>query len=154
MVVALIFILSSVILAGLLLVPSYFLTILKSNAAEKVVQSVKVSEGSEETSEKIQYAKHIATMLKPSDVKIMPIEIISLITKHKGAQTKITSITYIRNEKNEIITTVRGEAKTRQDLVRFKDNLEGESKIAAAALPVSSFAQNTDIEFALTISLQ
>jgi hypothetical protein len=154
LVVTLLFMLSTIVLTGLLLLPSYLLVFYKTKTAEKSVASVQAAEDAKEYSERLQAAKQAAAMIKPENKVIAPTDIIALVIKHKSKPISITSITYQRKEENKLVVRVEGKAGTRQDLVKFKDGIESDPFVQMVDLPVSSFAQNTNIEFSLHISLK
>jgi hypothetical protein len=152
LVVTLIFTLSSVGLAIMLLAPSLIMMLYRSNASEKSARTIVPSQEAQEFSEKLKMAKQVATMLKPETSGKTPTEVITLIVQHKNPEIAITNISY-GNENDTLTATVHGKAKARKDLVALKEGLEAESSIASVNLPVSSFAQNTNIEFSLNITL-
>lgn len=140
-------------IALILFIPPYILTLYKNRAAENIISKAPTSEGDQaDFSERLTIAQDAVAILKPDTKTLLPTESIAFVMKHKTASIKITSLAYDkRNNEPEVIRVV-GIAKTRQTLVEFTNALRSEARVASIDLPVSSFAQDTNISFEFNIN--
>ncbi len=150
--VTLAFILASILLAIILLIPSFILTLYKGKAV--VDLSTKVPERVEDLAtfnQKLEAAKKITAVLTPETVSYTPTAIIDVILKTKTSGNSVTSITYEKAKDNVVSISVKGEASTRIGLLDFTRALEKQPRINKIDLPVSSFAKDTDIPYTFDI---
>lgn len=149
--VILTFILVTILIGGILLIPSYVLTVYKAKVAEN---SSRAAAGKTEVSstEKLQIAQKAVTILKPEEVLFQPSTIIALLFKTKNSGISIISISYSKKGKDPLKVNVIGVATTRQALVDFMTAVKAEQGIVSADIPVATFAKDTNIPFTMTIT--
>ncbi len=150
--VALILTIVVFVIACILLVPSYLLTLYKNNVVENAVAVTPSTNDPAGFGEKVKAAKLIAGILRPNPATVLPTNLITLIFKDKGVGVDIRSLAYSQEETLPFTIDVRGLALNRQALLDFVHRLEREPGIASINLPVSSFAKDTNIEYSFTIT--
>jgi hypothetical protein len=150
--VSLLMLLALIILAGVLLSPSYVLSMYQRRIGESTV-SPATAEQQEYTDlvKKIKASKLTLGALKPQAVHMTPTRIIEILTKHKTSQNTITDIQYNFLPPDIVTVTVKGVAKNRQTLIDLKSSLEKEEGITHIELPVSNLAKDANIEFSFDI---
>jgi len=75
------------------------------------------------------------------------------VTQNKRAGISITGMAFDQKDDTEVVRLV-GQAINRDILLDFRRDLEQKQYVAAVDLPVSNFAQNIDINFSITVTLQ
>jgi hypothetical protein len=144
--------LALIILAALLLSPSYVLSVYQRSAAGNAVPpATEEQQEYQALVKKLKASKVTLGALKPQVVPMTPTHIIELLTKNKTSQNTINSIQYSFSPPNTLSVTVRGIAKNRQSLIDLKTNLEKEEGIDHVELPVSNLAKDANIEFSFDI---
>jgi Tfp pilus assembly protein PilN len=63
----------------------------------------------------------------------------------------IGSIEYIRNA-DTVAIAISGVARSRADLARFRDELEGDPLFKAVVLPISSLIKDRELDFTMTVT--
>ena len=143
-----------IVIALILLIPSYILTLYKRSVAENLLTRVPPASTIDQTdfTEKIAMAKRLAMVLRPEPVSFLPTDYITYITNHKSGDIQVVSISYNKKDKELPHVHIIGVAKTRQSLVDFTNVLKAEPHTASVDLPVSSFAEEGDIRFDIDIT--
>lgn len=146
-----------IVLGGsiILLVPSYFLSLYKSKAAEfRVITKPSEAQAADRVAleAKMRDTKLTIRALGGAKATTKPSSSITLITKNKPTTISITEIIYSVTEENKSVTTVRGLAKTRQALLDFTTALRKETGVEKVDLPVSNFAKDTNIPFSFEVT--
>lgn len=145
--------LALVVVAGVLLLPSYVLSLYKKNAAESsyIRPPVTNPEESKELLSRVNKGKAALLALEPEQPSKMPIELVTMITSLKTDENRINSIKYTFKPPQSFEVMVTGVAKNRQSLISFKNALEAVPGLDEVELPVSNFAKDSNIKFSLTI---
>ncbi len=81
-------------------------------------------------------------------------DVISDIAELSGPNIHIRGFNFSIQDNFEQRLLLSGNADDRDSLLTFKQNLETETYVSSVDLPVSNFAQNTDISFSITIILR
>jgi len=151
-IVILLFVLLLTTLMGILLVPSFVLSLYRKDAASKRAEA-NIKPQTEEIKKLLDELRAIEvnmTMLAPATTTT-PTNILSVIIKNRTAENTVTDMTYTLNEKKEVMVAVRGVARNRNSLLSFTTALEREPLITKIDVPVSNFAKNTNINYAFTV---
>ena len=154
-IVVLIGLLGSMLIATLLLLPSFVLTSSSLAQAHVQLESIqKLSDLTRDTDANAQVTQLEAdvhnlqeTMSNESALSTLD-DILGRITDNVQVQV----ITY-RHVGENVVLTLGGRAGTRDALLAFKDALENSTQIASVDLPVASLADRYDIAFTLTLTL-
>ncbi len=146
-------VLALAVVAALLLLPSYVLSLYKKNAAEQsyVQPPMTNQEENKELLSRANKGKAALSALVPEQPAKMPVELVTLITSLKTEDNTITSIKYTFKPPQSFEGVVTGIAANRQSLVAFKNALEAVPGLDKVELPVSNFAKDSNISFSLTI---
>lgn len=97
-----------------------------------------------EINQKINY-------LAPVDNEVLPYELFLNVINIKPSGISLKSLTMKKDTKT-ITIDVTGVAKSRQDLYNFENNLNNSGKFTQIVLPISSFAQDSNIDFEFSFS--
>ena len=145
--------LSVIILADVLLVPSFVLVFYKarvsSTTAAPVAATAQDATDQKAFQAQLQSDRQIIASVK-SDKKMVPSKAISFILNNKKSDITILSINYSVTDTGYAVS-VRGIASTRESLRNFSDALQNEEGVTSVKLPVSSFAENSNIGFSIDI---
>lgn len=141
------------LVAVVLLLPSYVLSLYKKNAAELsyIQPPVNDQEESKELLSRVNKGKAALSALVPEQPAKLPIELVTLITSLKTDDNTINSIKYTFKPPQSFEVVVTGVAETRQSLVAFKNALEAVPGLDKVELPVSNFAKDSNINFSLIL---
>ena len=80
-------------------------------------------------------------------------ESISGLLSLKSPGIYVFYISYKENDKKEITLELTGQAKSREDLQKFKDTLSQNDKFKNVNLPISSFVKKNSIDFNISLNL-
>lgn len=150
------FLISAAFIIGIiLLLPSYFFADIIQKNAESEILTLKNSyenTKSEEINNKLRVTKERLTAITKQESRTDFYKVIDIIAVHANNTIEITTISYIRaDEDGDSNLQLNGFAKTRDDLVSFKEDLENDKLFNEVNLPVSSLAEDKDIEFNIQI---
>ncbi len=153
-IVALIFCSIIVGISIALLVPSYFLSVFKAQAATGkagVQQTAKETKDRANLEVQLKDQKALIKALAVKNISTNPSHLFELITKNKPSTISIIEMRYAIEETTKFVINVRGIAPTRQSLVDFTTALRKESLVEKLDLPVSNFAKDSNIDFNFSI---
>ncbi len=80
-------------------------------------------------------------------------DMVENILSHRTGKISITSFDLSRSAgtTTSAVAVITGKASSREALINFKKNLEGDTRFKKVELPLSDLAKNRDIKFTLTI---
>jgi Tfp pilus assembly protein PilN len=78
---------------------------------------------------------------------------VKLLLEHLDGTVTIQSIAIEASDQFTHTISIRGKAKKRQDLLTFKSNLEQAKGVQSVTIPISDYAQETDLNFSASISV-
>lgn len=158
-VVALVMSFALLVIGIILLVPSYVISSIQSNATKQqisLIQSQKTQENRmvDETVLKRTEAelKVFSTEKSFSEVE----KTIQTVLGHMPAGIALSTINYEKKGKGEATqdsVILSGLASTRSDLLAFRSALEKETSFSSVVLPYSNLAKDKDVAFSITIML-
>ncbi len=154
LIIVLFFVFETAVVAALFLVPAFFIARyhlqgLKQTA--QILQSNIAIANKQSLSETISLVnKKIATIEQEPSQKFT--EIVDGIAAAKSDGIRITSFSLQQNASTANMT-VKGNAKTRENLLDFSNKLKGNSAYKNVHLPISNFAKDSDIDFTLVITI-
>lgn len=156
-VVTLIFVSLTIIVAGLLLIPSYILTLSKESIAQEKQKSLDQMAAQQNNAALLEEMRLINTelsLLASDDTVRLPSDTIARVVELKGGDIALQSFTYTKGDAG-VELVVGGIAATRNALVSFVRTLRQETPyFTSAELPVSNLAQDQDIDFSILIKVQ
>ncbi len=145
----------SIMVASVALLPSYFMSSVKKNLINTMLESQK----NEPTP---LFDQEIALLVGDIEKKLKLIEdtaenkysvseqVINQILLSKMSDIKITEITYDVNVDGKIIS-IKGTAPNRDRLLAFRRALEDNVSFKKVNLPISNFIKGSNIRFSLTL---
>ena len=153
-------IMSILIIALILLLPTYLLLVMQSMELERQLDL-------EKQSSELYRAENIETSMKDINVKIKlfndnekiltnPSNAIKSIIDYKLPGISINSFTYrgAAKSKNLSSLSIAGEAETRDELLDFVKLLERDDNFDSVESPVSNLLTKTRVEYSLIINLK
>jgi Tfp pilus assembly protein PilN len=152
-IVGLIFLLTIVVFANVLLAPSYFLAYSRESEVREQIETIeRVSALREDAGASLllKSTKDQLSFLKSALGVMLPRELIEEVLISKPRRVSVTSILYTTRKDGDQVT-LRGLAESRDDLIRFSANLEDSRLFSDVQLPVSNLAQSTDVSFELNV---
>lgn len=149
--IALIFL--TMLIASVLLLPSYIISNYKQNTAQTHSEIIKKSIASREKSVSNSILNETKTKLKllaKDEDKISLMKTFEIIVKKRIDGIKITGLFYEKKiEGNDGEITITGIASKREPLLKFRKDLEQEEIFLSVVLPVANLASDADIEFSI-----
>lgn len=142
------------IFAFISLIPSFVsLRIHEKNAANEsqILARLKAEEGNDGVNKTIQIIKNKITLLEKNPASFEPTDLITKLLDTKPAAISAYSILYEPKGTGHLLT-VSGVAKTRNDLLAFRDAIQKVPPFEKVDFPVTVLAKNTDVSFTFTIS--
>lgn len=139
-----------VLIGSVLLVPSYFVTYLKSTSGKDqigVIEGIVASQEKDDTSKILVETRQKLNMIS-SEKRSNLVEVIEIILSEKTSVIKIKSFV-----SSEGLVGVSGIADTRDDLVEFVERLERATLFTNVNLPVSDLAASRNIEFSFKMNV-
>ncbi len=138
----------------LLLLPTYVLihsqlTALESEEekSDEIVGKFKAAEAS------IKEANRLVDTLAPAVTQTPLSKILDEINTATGAHIELMNVMLIRSEGVVRSVEVRGEARSRNDLIQFKSALERSPLFDSVTVPLGDLARDTNLPFGITIFL-
>ena len=151
----LVFFLAAGVIALVLLFPSFFIVQTKQVEIESEMDFRRISLARKDT-----HDLNVAILRAKEEIRLLEgvtksapttYELFLKVIARKSDGIKVTSFLYgAREEENAIV--VNGIARDRETLLTFAQDIGGDQAFSHVSLPVSNFAQNTDIEFSFTIT--
>lgn len=145
-----VFMIAIVVTCIILLLPSYYVTIRNETLLKNDVKALDkpVDEGEVTLKRQAKEADAYVEILSKSGPKHDPSFYFDRVFSLKNSGIRIDSFSY-----NEKSIYVRGISSSREDLITFSDFIKADDFFKSVDLPISSFAKNQDISFALTIGI-
>ncbi len=149
--VAMYFVNAILLIAVILLIPSYVLVTYRAEATIPIQNS---NEQAKRTALATEVANDniILTALTPPAASIPPSSSIFLIMGDVPAGDSVTSIDYEPGSAAPFSITVGGIAASRESLLSFVEALRREPTIDSVNLPISNFASDADIHFSFIVT--
>lgn len=139
-----------IFIASFLLVPSYFVTYLKSTSGKdqiNVIENVVALHEKDDVNKILLETKqklNIVSLEKASNL----VEVIETVLDEKTGVISVNSFFF-----SEGVVGINGVADSRDDLVLFVDRLEKSTLFINVDLPISDLAASRDIEFSFKMNI-
>lgn len=158
-VVVLAFLGASIAIGVVSLVPSYIMASLKASDIRETERTLKENiaiRGRSDLNATVSTANKKIAALTPSTTEAAVSRILDEIAAQKSPDIRLTSVSFGRQGKDQSKTTmsVGGVAKDRRALSEFSNRLKRDEMFERADLPISSFAEEADIRFSMSITLR
>lgn len=151
---ALLFLLILFVLGFAFLLPSYFLSVEKSNEAARSKELL-------DASLKRQEAESFSTLLRETKLRLQALrarapttsfsDAIALLVSRRTAGLRLDGFTVTRSGEDGWDFYVVGHASDRESLLAFAQDLRQEPRFSSVSVPVSNFAKPTDIAFSILL---
>lgn len=153
-IVALCFFLGVILVASIALIPTIFVSKQREAIALHNDAALKASIAARDKDNLagvLKIAKEKLAALKSTPNTLRVSQLFDLIISDKSAHIKITGLTLKAGDSGGRSLSVIGKASDRTSLLAFAHTLQNESLFSSVDLPVSNFAENRDIDFAIAI---
>ena len=146
----------SFIVGALTLLPSYFFSLVKKNAADLRLEMQKqevMPQVDQETLAAIKDLQSKLAVIENAEQNKFSVseKIVQEIVSKKMPDIKITQISYSVNSTKQRKVNVTGIAPDRERLLLFRQVLEEDPTFTKVDLPISNFVKGSNIEFYLTL---
>ncbi|MHB1330596.1 MAG: hypothetical protein ACYCY6_01355 [Minisyncoccota bacterium] len=134
--------------------PSYIFSKGKRDAALYTLETLNASghpASKLELEKWVEYTNNEIEELALDPVIGKPSDYFKKVLESKPATSKVTGFLWTRGAGNFKSIRVRGEASTRQSLLQFQDNLRSTGDWTQVDFPVSAIAEESDINFELSL---
>ncbi len=143
------------IFAGVLLIPSYLVSLTEESGKIEQIKLIKASSSLREDDKREEIFELTEAELNLVKAQVEDVSLEKLINevlfaKREAGGISVINISYNTQKEKNSIVSVRGIAKTRADLLRFTKELENRPIFGEIALPVSSLKNDTNLTFSLT----
>jgi hypothetical protein len=147
----------SVLIASIVLLPSYFFSLVKKSSANTKLEMQKkepVPLLDQETLLIIENLKNKLNLIEKAELDKFYVsqKVISEILFKKMPDIKINSISYEKDPKENKLIKINGLAPNRERLLLFRQILEEDSAFSKVNLPISNFVKGSNIEFYLELT--
>lgn len=139
------------IIATLLLLPTHILSREKSKDTIRIANEVLTDAEVIDPASIVKEINEIIKMSKPKDQGIAFSDTVENIIISDSKGVALLSFTFDRQPKGQVKVSLKGNAKTRDDLSDFIKELRKNSFFESVELPVSGFAKSSDIDFSINI---
>lgn len=139
-----------IFIASALLIPSYFLTYLRSGSGEiqiDVIEKAISLQDENDASKILSETRQKLSIISTEDESVV-VDIIYSILNEKNKTILINSFLF-----RDDVMSIRGVAESRDDLVDFSKKLERVTMFNNVDLPISDLASSKDIEFSLKMEI-
>lgn len=153
--ILLLFLMATIVLGTVLLLPSYFVSQSKGESigrqSELLKKTITLREGD------VSVASLLATKQKINQLvdvqnQILQTEIIQTIIQNIDTDITVDAFYYTQGMGSDGEMKITGKADSRTALLSFSDRLKKESLFTRVDLPVSSLARDSDIIFSITLN--
>lgn len=145
------------ILASVLLLPSYFFSSSKASVAENQLEAFNIANP--------QIATHnLDTSINDINQKLIRLagnkttnlsdEVIGALLSNKTPGISYSQILYSEQAPDARIVEIHGQSTTRDALYTFKSKLDATPSFANVTLPISNFIERSNINFIVTVTLK
>ena len=146
----------SVLIAAIVLLPSYFFSVVKKDSAITKLETQKkepVPEIDQETLLAIKNLKNKINLVEKAETSKFSVsqKVVSEIILKKMPDIKINSISYENDPVKNKLIKINGVAPSRERLLIFRKTLEEDPAFSTVNLPISNFVKGSDIEFYLDL---
>lgn len=152
-IVAFVFLLFTIPIAGTMLLPSYILSVYKYNTIKNnnaIIQEFVNKREQSELSAVLNMAQEKLKFLSVAEDSNLLSGVIRKIVENRPSGIKLGKLIYTKKQNNNEIF-ISGIAKNRETLLIFKRELGKEEKFFDVVLPISDLASDRDIEFSIRI---
>jgi len=153
-VLATLFLSTSLIIGGVFLIPSYFLSKERMVSIENqayLIEKSPVLQENQSLSDALKLAQEELRILSSvKDQKLFSSRLESIITE-KPRGISLTSFTYTVFGDEKRTMSLAGKAFTREDLLSFEKTLKNNPDFISVEFPVSNLAKDKNINFAITL---
>ena len=146
----------SLLIASILILPSYFLSYVEKNATNTKFESQKnefIPLPDQNTLAVVKDLKNKLNLIEDAqkNQSIFSQKIINEIILKKPSGIKITGISYQNDPNTGKKININGKASNREILLSFRLALENDALFSKVDLPISNFVKGSDIEFNLSL---
>lgn len=155
--ILLLFFFSGAVWIGIIsLFPAYLISVTEEHNAEAqagAIDHTRQSSGAQQTSAQVKDANALIKTVTASEDTIFFSSLVEDIDSRRVPGMIITdfNLAHAANTKSQSVITIGGNAATRNILVAFEQNLESDPRLSVVELPVSDLAQQTDINFTISM---
>lgn len=150
-----VFVFFSMLIAVVLLIPSYVISVYKSETARTHAGIIKKKIEKREQGEFgliLNQTQSKIELLHTQRNQDTLTKIFKNILEEKSNGIKIDKLSYKKEDKDNFYKiTILGKASGREELLQFKINLEKKAGFFEAMLPISNLASDKDINFSITV---
>ncbi|NCS99406.1 hypothetical protein GW765_00275 [Candidatus Parcubacteria bacterium] len=147
---------SFLVLSFALLLPSYFIALEKENAVKSFVEEI-------QSGEEFQKNKELNTLLGDTKLRLdvfgnldksfVSESIIKPLLDEVYIQNNKIKLNYIKYSSESRSLGIRGVSASRDSLIDFVETIQKNDRFSNVEVPVSSFVQNTNIIFEMTMDI-
>ena len=146
----------SLFIAVLSILPAYFLSSVKKSISSQKLEAQKletIPKLDEETVSVLNSVNNKLDLIENIKDKnyLISDDVIKEVVSRKTEGIKITRISFEKKLNNEKTINVEGVAKSREQLLLFRESFEGSVLFKKVDLPISNFVKGSNIQFSLTI---
>jgi Tfp pilus assembly protein PilN len=136
-------------------IPTYVLVDAQIKSLDtSMVQYNNEREDTRELDEEVKRAKTITAQLGVTDDTISATALLTELQRVMPNAITLKSFAMQTDDKGDATVQVQGIAPTREALAAFKVAVENSEMFAEAQIPISDLAKDTDLPFAVTITLE
>ena len=148
---------TSLVIASVAVLPSYFLSSIKKNLANQKLVNQKaepVPELDQKTLADIKNLSNELDLVETAENNKFNVsqKIISAIILHKISGIQITEISYVNDPATGSKISLNGLASSREVLLLFRQALQNDALFKTVDLPISNFVKGSNIEFYLSLT--
>lgn len=143
----------SLLIASVLLLPSFLLSSEKEKAAKQRYENLNASvkqNASDNFDAVLRDAKQRLELLGHESPGVLLHRLVLRIASLKSDRVSLSNFSFVGGEKGKKNVTIAGVARDRTSLLAFVKALERAELFEAVAVPISNFAKDTDIDFSIT----
>ena len=153
--IALLFLMSTIALGIILLLPSYFVSKSKGESISRQSELLKKTISLRESDTSVMSllaTKQKINQLVEVQKQVLQTEIIQTIIQNTDENITIDAFYYTQETGSGGEIRITGKADSRTALLSFSDSLKKENLFSRVDLPVSSLARDSDITFSITLN--
>ncbi|MCW9054824.1 MAG: PilN domain-containing protein [Candidatus Pacebacteria bacterium] len=154
-VVVLVLVIISAVFCSILLVPSFFMSILKEESiarqSELINKAIAIREKDASTASLLIFRQKL-NALKEIQEQVLQTDVIETIARNTNDSVVVDALYYTKGSDATSQVKVSGRARSRTMLITFADNLNQEHLFTSVDLPVSNLAKDSNIVFSMTLT--
>lgn len=139
------------------LFPSYILSRGQERQATQDLSSLKkiaATSGADQVEKDALNTKTLVRAITGHQDAVLLSDIVESIVAHRKSSVTISSLEVGRPSPTAVTARISGVALTRDALVAFKKELEGDARFIKVELPVSDLAKSKNIRFSMNLSIK